>query len=108
LGDSSKEPSFSKDTIYDNDNYNSNISSSFSSSFSSSNEIEESLIQNNRTSPIVYSSNNLVSEGIIAGKRIAKISVVTLLSIGVVEIVTGYLSGSVVATADGIDSYPMP
>ena len=104
MGDSSKEPSFSKDTIYDNDNYNSNISSSFSSSFSSSNEIEESLIQNNRTSPIVYSSNNLVSEGIIAGKRIAKISVVTLLAIGVVEIVTGYLSGSVVATADGIDS----
>ena len=104
MGDSSKEPSFSKDTIYDNDNYNSNISSSFSSSFSSSNEIEESLIQNNRTSPIVYSSNNLVSEGIIAGKRIAKISVVTLLSIGIVEIVAGYLSGSVVATADGIDS----
>jgi cation diffusion facilitator family transporter len=105
LGDSSKEPSFSKDTVSDNDNYNSNISSSFSSSFtSSSNEIEESLIQNKRTPPIVYSSNNLVSEGIIAGKRIAKISVVTLLSIGIVEIITGYLSGSVVATADGIDS----
>ena len=107
MGDSSKEPSFSKDTIYDNDTYNPNISSSLSSSSSfppSSNEIEESLIQNNRTSPIVYSSNNLVSEGIIAGKRIAKISVVTLLAIGVVEIVTGYLSGSVVATADGIDS----
>ena len=109
MDDSSKEPSFSKDTISDNDNYNPNISSSssssssFSSHFSSSNEIEESLIQNNKTSPIVYSSN-LVSEGIIAGKRIAKISVVTLLAIGIVEIVTGYLSGSVVATADGIDS----
>src|SRR5215212_5827802 len=50
------------------------------------------------------SSSNLVREGIIAGKRIAKISVVTLLAIGVAEIVTGYLSGSVVATADGIDS----
>jgi cation diffusion facilitator family transporter len=107
LGDSSKEPSFSKDALSNNDTYNPNISSSLSSSFSSSsNEIEESLIQNNRTSPtpIVYSSNNLVSEGIIVGKRIAKISVVTLLSIGIVEIVTGYLSGSVVATADGIDS----
>ena len=50
------------------------------------------------------SSTNLVLEGIIAGKRIAKISVVTLLAIGIVEIITGYLSGSVVATADGIDS----
>ena len=50
------------------------------------------------------SSPNLVREGIIAGKRIAKISVITLLAIGIVEIVTGYLSGSVVATADGIDS----
>ena len=49
-------------------------------------------------------TSNLVSEGIIAGQRIAKISVVTLIAIGIVEIVAGYLSGSVVATADGIDS----
>jgi cation diffusion facilitator family transporter len=109
LDDSSKEPSSSEDGDSDNNNSKNNNSSS-SSSFPSpqshsSSQIEESLIQNNnRTSPIVYSSNNLVSEGIIAGKRIAKISVVTLLAIGVVEIVTGYLSGSVVATADGIDS----
>ena len=67
----------------------------------SSNEIENSLIENRNS---LTSSSNLVHEGIIAGKRIAKISVVTLLAIGVVEIVTGYLSGSVVATADGIDS----
>ena len=67
----------------------------------SSNEIEKSLIQNTNA---LASSSNLFHEGIIAGKRIAKISVVTLLAIGVVEIVTGYLSGSVVATADGIDS----
>ena len=66
----------------------------------SSNEIENSFIQNQNS----LTSSNLVHEGIIAGKRIAKISVVTLLAIGVVEIVTGYLSGSVVATADGIDS----
>jgi len=45
-----------------------------------------------------------MNEGLVAGQRIAKISVVTLLGIGVVEIVTGYVSGSVVATADGIDS----
>ena len=48
--------------------------------------------------------NSLVSEGILAGQRIAKISVVTLVSIGIVEILTGYFSGSVVATADGLDS----
>jgi cation diffusion facilitator family transporter len=48
--------------------------------------------------------NSLVSEGILAGQRIAKISVVTLISIGIVEILTGYFSGSVVATADGLDS----
>lgn len=47
---------------------------------------------------------DLVNEGLIAGKKIAKISVITLLSIGVAEIITGQISGSVVATADGIDS----
>src|ERR687897_244933 len=50
------------------------------------------------------SRHNLVTEGIVAGQRIARISVVTLISIGVAELVTGYISGSVVATADGIDS----
>jgi cation diffusion facilitator family transporter len=67
----------------------------------SSNEVENSLIENTSS---LTSSPNLVREGIIAGKRIAKISVITLLAIGIVEIITGYLSGSVVATADGIDS----
>ena len=47
---------------------------------------------------------DLVNEGLIAGQRIAKISVVTLLSIGAAEIIMGQISGSVVATADGIDS----
>ena len=51
-----------------------------------------------------YSSAELVQEGIIAGQKIAKISVITLISIGIVEIATGYFSGSNVATADGIDS----
>src|ERR671915_1807360 len=49
-------------------------------------------------------ATNLVEEGILAGQRIAKISVVTLVAIGIVELITGYISGSVVATADGIDS----
>src|SRR5215208_6622079 len=47
---------------------------------------------------------NLVDEGILAGQRIAKVSVITLIGIGIVELITGFLSGSVVATADGIDS----
>jgi cation diffusion facilitator family transporter len=92
LHESSKEPH--DDTAYD-------VTHTTSSSQQSSNEIEKSLIQNKNS---LNSSSTLVREGIIAGKRIAKISVVTLLAIGVVEIVTGYLSGSVVATADGIDS----
>ncbi|MCJ7636673.1 MAG: cation diffusion facilitator family transporter [Nitrososphaeraceae archaeon] len=91
MHESSKEPS--DDAAYDDTHS--------PSSQHSSNEIENSLIQNKNS---LASSSNLFHEGIIAGKRIAKISVVTLLAIGVVEIVTGYLSGSVVATADGIDS----
>ena len=91
MHESSKEPH--DDTAYD--------VTHTTSSQQSSNEIEKSLIQNKNS---LISSSTLVREGITAGKRIAKISVVTLLAIGVVEIVTGYLSGSVVATADGIDS----
>ena len=92
MHESSKEPH--DDTAYD-------VTHTTSSPQQSSNEIEKSLIQNTNT---LASSSILVREGITAGKRIAKISVVTLLAIGVVEIVTGYFSGSVVATADGIDS----
>ncbi|MGB9169888.1 MAG: cation diffusion facilitator family transporter [Nitrososphaeraceae archaeon] len=91
MQESSKDPS---DDAADEDINN-------SSSQHSSNEIENSLIDSTNT---LSSSSNLVHEGIIVGKRIAKISVVTLLAIGIVEIITGYLSGSVVATADGIDS----
>ena len=90
MHESSKGPS---DATDDNDHNN------IPSSQNSSNEAENSIIDTTMTS-----SSNLVHEGITAGKRIAKISVVTLLAIGIVEIVTGYLSGSVVATADGIDS----
>src|SRR5215216_6185739 len=49
-------------------------------------------------------SSNLINEGILAGQRIAKVSVITLISIGIAELITGFVSGSVVATADGIDS----
>ena len=50
------------------------------------------------------SYTHLVNEGFLAGQRIAKISVVTLISIGIVELLVGHISGSVVATADGVDS----
>lgn len=50
------------------------------------------------------SYTHLVNEGLLAGQRIAKISVVTLISIGIVELLMGHISGSVVATADGGDS----
>ena len=50
------------------------------------------------------SYSNLINEGILAGEKIAKLSVLTLLSIGVAELLMGHISGSVVATADGIDS----
>ena len=50
------------------------------------------------------SYTHLVNEGFLAGQRIAKISVVTLISIGIVELLMGHISGSVVATADGVDS----
>jgi cation diffusion facilitator family transporter len=50
------------------------------------------------------SFTGVVDEGFLAGQRIAKISVVTLVSIGIAELITGYFSGSVVATADGVDS----
>src|SRR5829696_2597441 len=49
-------------------------------------------------------SSNLINEGILAGQKIAKVSVITLIGIGIVELVTGHVSGSVVATADGIGS----
>ena len=45
-----------------------------------------------------------VSESIKCAQKIAKISVITLLSIGIVELLIGQISGSVVATADGLDS----
>jgi cation diffusion facilitator family transporter len=47
---------------------------------------------------------NILSEGILAGEKVAKLSVITLLSIGIAELIMGHVSGSVVATADGIDS----
>jgi cation diffusion facilitator family transporter len=45
-----------------------------------------------------------ISESIKCAQKIAKISVITLVGIGIVELLIGQISGSVVATADGLDS----
>ena len=50
------------------------------------------------------SLTNRVNEGILAGRKIAKISVITLISIGAAELIMAYFSGSLVAFADGVDS----
>jgi cation diffusion facilitator family transporter len=77
---------------------------------------KESVSNNNNNNDLKTSSEreenekrtssytNLINEGVLAGQKIAKLSVVTLLSIGVAELLMGHISGSVVATADGIDS----
>ncbi|MCI0565459.1 MAG: cation diffusion facilitator family transporter [Nitrososphaera sp.] len=61
------------------------------------------IVSDTRSSSGILPSNT-INEGLVAGQRIAKISVVTLISIGIAEILMGQVSGSVVATADGIDS----
>jgi cation diffusion facilitator family transporter len=76
-----------------------------------SNITRESDNNNNDLKPSVEkeddkrtSYSTLLSEGILAGQKIAKLSVITLLSIGVAELLMGHISSSLVATADGIDS----
>ena len=45
-----------------------------------------------------------VSAGYLEGERLAKVSVWTLVGLGVIEIATGQFTGSIGLTADGIDS----
>ncbi|HKQ22785.1 MAG TPA: cation transporter, partial [Nitrososphaeraceae archaeon] len=70
----------------------------------SDNAPSNSITSGSGTSTSKDSFATLVNEGFRAGQRIAKISVVTLISIGIAELLMGYISGSVVATADGVDS----
>jgi cation diffusion facilitator family transporter len=49
-------------------------------------------------------SSRPINEGIRCAQKVAKISIIILLSVGIVELLIGQISGSVVATADGIDS----
>lgn len=50
-------------------------------------------------------NTHIVNEGLVAGQKIAKISIIILLSIGISELSIGYLGGSIVAIAVGIDSF---
>jgi cation diffusion facilitator family transporter len=47
----------------------------------------------------------IVKDGLIAGQKLAKISLIILLSLGISESLIGYWGGSIVAIADGIDSF---
>ncbi|HZI70024.1 MAG TPA: cation transporter [Nitrososphaeraceae archaeon] len=71
-----------------------------------SNLTKESTNDSNSKSSINGSkySYNTINEGIVIGQKIAKISVITLVSLGIVELLVGYVSGSVVVVADGTDS----
>lgn len=66
------------------------------------NEARDTLTASEKV--VVKHNNDLVMEGLKAGQRIAKISVITLVAIGIAELIVGQISGSIVATADGIDS----
>jgi cation diffusion facilitator family transporter len=62
-----------------------------------------------RKSKLTFSGNsyntNIVKDGLIAGQKIAKISIIILLSIGILELSIGCWGGSIVAIAVGIDSF---
>ena len=61
--------------------------------------------RNKLTFPKKTYNKNIVNEGLIAGKKIAKISIIILLSLGISELLIGYWGGSIVAIAVGIDSF---
>jgi cation diffusion facilitator family transporter len=82
------------------------------SSLTAQKNIFTSSIQKKQNSKITSFDNNLkqkntntINAGLIAGKRIAKISILTLLSIGITELIVGYWGGSIVTIADGINSF---
>ena len=53
---------------------------------------------------VTSNNRSKVNEGVLAGKRIAKISVITLLSIGIAELVISSLASSLVTFANGMNS----
>ncbi len=51
------------------------------------------------------SDSDSYTHGFDTGKRISKVTFITLLAIGVVEVVVGIVSNSIVLIADGVDSF---
>jgi cation diffusion facilitator family transporter len=49
-------------------------------------------------------THNRINKGIIIGQKIVKISVITLVCLGIIELLIGQISGSLVVVADGTDS----
>ncbi len=72
-----------------------------------SNFVRESTNNDNNNESLKSGSKywyNRINEGIVIGQNIAKISVITLTGLGILELLIGYVSGSVVVVADGTDS----
>src|SRR5215216_1023919 len=92
------------DNTLDKDEGNERIGLEFSLQSQQQQQIAENKKKFDIPKSTGRTTTNLLNEGILAGQRIAKVSVITLISIGIAELITGFVSGSVVATADGIDS----
>jgi hypothetical protein len=67
-------------------------------------ENKPSVVNLSTSSNGIKSSKNIKEQGLAAGQKIAKISAITLVSIGGMELVAGHVSSSVVVTAADIDS----
>ncbi len=62
--------------------------------------------RNNKVTLTENSQNpHIVNEGLIAGQKIAKFSIIILLTLGISELSIGYWGGSIVALSVGIDSF---
>ena len=62
--------------------------------------ITEQSIKSTNFTKKTHNKNDLIS-----GQKIAKISIIALLSIGISELIIGYWGGSIVPIADGINSF---
>ena len=62
-----------------------------------------------RNNEVTFTENSqnthIVNEGLIAGQKIAKLSIIILLTLGISELSIGYWGGSIVALSVGIDSF---
>jgi cation diffusion facilitator family transporter len=72
----------------------------------SKNNLKHDQTRNNEVTLTENSQNtHIVNEGMIAGQKIAKLSIIILLTLGIFELSIGYWGGSIVALSVGIDSF---